>query len=107
MRMKKQIDGFLSNNIYEIFLESEAKVSSFLEGDDTDRMALLKKRTNHHVLHEIKQYCTYVPQIDVEYSVKPIAQTILKIDLILTPNWFFNPKWHLKSEIFWILFDDG
>lgn len=38
--------------------------------------------------------------------MKPIAQTIIKVDLLITPDWKFNPKWHLKSEIFWILFDD-
>ena len=33
----------------------------------------------------------------MEYTVKPIAQTILKIDVTLTPKFIFNPKWHNKS----------
>jgi hypothetical protein len=39
--------------------------------------------------------------------VKPIAQTILKIDLSIIPIFRFSSKWHSKSEIFWILFDNG
>ena len=55
---------------------------------------------------EIKRFCEYIPYVEVTYTVKPIAQTILKIDVDLTPQWIFNPKWHTKSEIFWIMFDD-
>ena len=51
-------------------------------------------------------FCEYIPFVDIEYTVKPIAQTILKIDLKIIPDWKFNPKWHNKSEIFWIFFDD-
>jgi hypothetical protein len=39
--------------------------------------------------------------------VKPIAQTILKINLSIVPIFRFSSKWHSKSEIFWILFDNG
>ena len=42
----------------------------------------------------------------VEYFLKPIAQTIIKVDVVIKPQWRYNPKWHLKSEVFWVLFDD-
>lgn len=48
-----------------------------------------------------------MPFLAVEYTIKPIAQTILKIDVTMTPKFEYNPKWHNKSEIFWILFDDS
>ena len=51
-------------------------------------------------------FAEYIPFVDIQYTVKPIAQTILKIDLNIIPMWKFNPKWHNKSEIFWVLFDD-
>ena len=47
-----------------------------------------------------------MPFTDVEYVIKPIAQTILKVDLNIIPRWTHNNKWHSKAEIFWILFDD-
>ncbi len=48
-----------------------------------------------------------MPRLAVSYTLKPIAQTIIKVDLSIRPQWHFNPKWHLKSEIFWVLFDDS
>lgn len=108
MRTKKQMDGFLNKNCYEDFARSEnLTVGRFLEGDDTDRMALLELRKMHPKVHELKRFCEYMPFLSVEYTIKPIAQTILKIDVTMTPKFEYNPKWHNKSEIFWILFDDS
>jgi hypothetical protein len=52
---------------------------------------------NKHGLEELKKYCEYIPKVDLEYTLKPIAQTIIKVDVTVTPKWRFNPKWHLKS----------
>ncbi len=38
--------------------------------------------------------------------MKPIAQTVLKVDAFITPTWRFSPRWHSKQEIFWILIDN-
>lgn len=107
MRTRKQMDGFLSNNIYEQFAEADVSVEQVLDcQDSTDRFALLKKM-NKPGIEEVRKYCEFIPIVDVEYSLKPIAQTIVKVDLKIRPLWRFNPKWHLKSEVFWVLFDDG
>lgn len=98
MRTKKQMDGFLSNNLYEEFANSSITVDEYLDQyDNSDRAALFKKKMNKYALEEIKKYCEYIPKVDVEYSLKPIAQTIIKVDVTVTPKWRFNPKWHLKS----------
>jgi hypothetical protein len=55
----------------------------------------------------LNEFCKYVPRLEVTYTIKPIAQTILKIDVSLIPIFKFSNKWHSKSEIFWIMFDDG
>lgn len=57
-------------------------------------------------LDELKKFCEYIPRVEVNYVLKPIAQTIIKVDLSIRPIWKFNSKWHLKSEVFWVLFDD-
>ena len=76
------------------------------EHDDLGRQALLGLKKHHPKVAELKRFCEYLPFLAVEYSVKPIAQTILKIDVTLTPQFYHNPKWHGKSEIFWLFFDD-
>lgn len=41
------MDGFLSNNVYEQFAQSNVKVDQYLDcSDTTDRIALLGNRTN-------------------------------------------------------------
>lgn len=42
----------------------------------------------------------------MSFKIKPIAQTILKIDVEVLPKWRHESKWHLKSEVFWVFFDD-
>ena len=65
--------------------------------DYSDRATFFKKRMNKYGLEELKKYCEYIPKVDLEYTLKPIAQTIIKVDVTVTPKWRFNPKWHLKS----------
>ncbi len=109
MKLKKQFDGFLSFNLYQRFEERNLSIEEFLNCEDnTERAALLgHKNPGHYMIGILHEFCKYMPRLEVNYSIKPIAQTILKIDLTLTPIFKFSSKWHSKSEIFWIMFDDG
>jgi len=61
-------------------------------------MAYLKiNNPGNPIVPELKAFCSYIPRLDITYTIKPIAQTILKIDLSIRPIFKFNPKWHLKS----------
>ena len=95
---KKQFEGFLSQATYEEFYNKGISVGKFLDcQDDTERMALMNLRKNHPRLIQMKKYCEFIPTVDVEYTVKPIAQTILKVDVTILPKWIHNNKWHSKS----------
>ena len=50
-------------------------------------MAILgiRKEVTHPKLRMLKLFSEYIPFVDIEYTVKPIAQTILKIDLTIIP----------------------
>lgn len=49
MRTRKQMDGFLSNNVYEQFAEANIKTDEFLECHDyTDRIALMGGKCNKY-----------------------------------------------------------
>lgn len=54
----------------------------------------------------IKKFISFLPNVEVEYSLKPIASTILKCSLIIHPNFYWSPHWHLASEPFSIIIDD-
>ncbi len=92
------MDGFLSNNLYEEFASANITVDEYLDQYDTsDRSVLFKKKMNRYALDQLKKFCEFIPRVDIDYTLKPIAQTIIKVDVIVTPKWRFNPKWHLKS----------
>ncbi len=55
------------------------------------------KNTNHHMIGILRDFCEYLPRLEVNYTIKPIAQTILKIDLSIIPRFRFSNKWHSKS----------
>ena len=98
MRTKKMHEGYLSNGLYDEFLSKGISVGKFLDCDDhSDMMSLMQLRKNHPKLLELKRFCEYVPTVDFSYTVKPIAQTILKIDVEITPRWKHSSKWHSKS----------
>jgi hypothetical protein len=48
----------------------------------------------------------YLPRIEVEHDIKPVAQTILKISLKISPKWTWTPRWHTKAEPFLVSVDD-
>lgn len=40
------------------------------------------------------------------HDVKPVAQTILKISITITPKWIWTQRWHNNAESFYIIVDD-
>ena len=51
MKTKKQMDGFLFNNLYEQFAEANISVDQYLDASDSsDRAVLFKKRMNRNAL---------------------------------------------------------
>ena len=74
----------------------------------------------------VKDFLNYLPQVEVNYiglrhfialfrdfleafmqilaspyTLKPIAQTVLKMDLFE-----YNSRWHSKAEVFWLIVDN-
>ena len=61
---------------------------------------------NTKVASVIKKFVCYIPRVEIEYSVRPIAQTVLKVDVFITPKWSWTNRWHNKSELFNLTVDD-
>lgn len=47
------------------------------------------------------------PFIDLLYTAKPIARSIMKVKLKIKPICRYNKVWHQRKEIFWVLVSDG
>jgi len=74
-------------NIYQRFEEKNLSVDEFLDFEDNaERAALLgHKNPSHYMIPILLEFCKYMPKLKVDYDLKPIAQTILKIDLTIVP----------------------
>lgn len=48
----------------------------------------------------------HLPRLELQGHVQPITRTTLRVELVLTPDFQFDPKVHGLSEPFWILVED-
>ena len=56
--------------------------------------------------YQVRKYINYLPKLEVTWSFKPIASSILKCFLTITPKWNWSSNWHIYNEPFLILIDD-
>ena len=66
--------------------------------EETD-LALTLKISNGEA-NKLKKLLFAYPLLDVVYSLRPIAQTILKVDLSITPQFYYSKQFHLGKENF-------
>jgi replicative superfamily II helicase len=57
-------------------------------------------KLNHGEAYKLKKLLMCYPLIDVEYQIRPIAQTILKVDLKVFPDFIYSKQFHLTKEHF-------
>ncbi|KAF8320257.1 Sec63-domain-containing protein [Clavulina sp. PMI_390] len=46
------------------------------------------------------------PKLDLQAHVQPITRTLLRIDLVVTPDFRWDDKIHGSSQMFWIIVED-
>lgn len=61
---------------------------------------------SNHISNVLKKFVSNLPSIQVEYVLKPIAQTVIKMDLTVKADFVWNSRWHSTKEIFWLMVDD-
>ncbi|KAF5178468.1 Dexh-box atp-dependent rna helicase dexh14 [Thalictrum thalictroides] len=54
----------------------------------------------------LKQYLDYFPEIELSATVSPITRTVLKVDLLISPNFTWKERYHGASLRWWILVED-
>ena len=60
-------------------------------------------KLNHGESYKLRKLLFCYPLIDVEYVIRPIAQTILKVDLTVIPDFYYSKQFHLPKENFEII----
>lgn len=93
-------EGFLDTFLIEKLEECEIKMSNIEEmsSEELGRVLGIKKEMAKYV----KSFSSYLPRFKVDYTVKPITQVILKVSVNVMPEWKWTPRWHSKSELFYV-----
>jgi activating signal cointegrator complex subunit 3 len=56
--------------------------------------------------HKLKKCLSNYPLVNIEYTARPIAQTILKITVTVIPNFVYSKQFHMPKENFWLIVED-
>jgi activating signal cointegrator complex subunit 3 len=83
------------NSNYNLF----GSVSNMREENDLGVML----KISHGEAYKLKRHLWSYPLLKVESSIRPIAQTILKVDLKVTPDFYYSKQFHLSKENFELL----
>ena len=57
-------------------------------------------KLSHGESAKLQRILWYFPLLDYEYSIRPIAQTILRVDLKIIPEFIYSKQFHLPKENF-------
>ncbi|KAL6011995.1 activating signal cointegrator 1 complex subunit [Asimina triloba] len=99
----RQFGKDLSADILMKLEQSGADLDHLFEMDENEIGALIRY-TNGGKL--IKQYLGYFPRIHLSANVSPITRTVLKVDLLITPDFTWKDRFHGTAQRWWILVED-
>ncbi|XP_059441040.1 DExH-box ATP-dependent RNA helicase DExH14 isoform X3 [Corylus avellana] len=100
----RQFDKDISADIYRKLEEREADLDRLQEMDEKDIGALIRYA---HGGKLVRQYLGYFPWIQLSATVSPITRTVLKVDLLITPDFTWKDRFHGAAERWWILVEDS
>jgi len=55
----------------------------------------------------VKHFIEMLPRVNISCAVQPITRGILRFQVVLTPCWKWNPRWHGSVQAFWLLVEDS
>lgn len=100
----RQFDKDLSNEILRKLEERGADLDRLYEMEERDIGALIRYVPGGK---SVKQYLGYFPSLQLCATVSPITRTVLKVDLLLTPDFTWKDRFHGASQRWWILVEDS
>ncbi|KAF9624190.1 hypothetical protein IFM89_008128 [Coptis chinensis] len=100
----RQFDKDLSAEVLRKLEEREVDIHRLHEMEEKDIGLLIRYP---HGGKLVKQYLGYFPWINLSATVSPITRTVLKIDLLITPDFVWKDRFHGAAERWWILVEDS
>nr|KAJ0203753.1 hypothetical protein LSAT_V11C500237010 [Lactuca sativa] len=100
----RQFDRDISPEIIRKLEEREIDLSHLLEMQEKEIGAMIRYAPAGRV---VKQYIGFFPSILLSATISPITRTVLKVDLVLTPDFVWKDRWHGAAQRWWILVEDS
>jgi activating signal cointegrator complex subunit 3 len=102
---KTKRTGCLDSNLVTTIEEKGVYVDQLRDSTTTAELAHLLG-THRRVAEVVQHFLNCLPRVEVQYTLKPIAQTVLKMDVFVRPRYHFDQLWHGRSEVFWLIVDN-
>uniref|UniRef100_A0A5B7ARQ6 RNA helicase n=1 Tax=Davidia involucrata TaxID=16924 RepID=A0A5B7ARQ6_DAVIN len=100
----RQFDKDISPEILRKLEERGVDLDRLQEMQEKDIGALIRYAPGGRV---VKQYLGYFPSIQLSATVSPITRTVLKVDLLITPDFMWKDRFHGAAERWWIVVEDS
>nr|XP_043640038.1 DExH-box ATP-dependent RNA helicase DExH14 [Erigeron canadensis] len=100
----RQFDRDISPEILRKLEEQEIDLDHLQEMQEKEIGAMIRYAPGGRV---VKQYLGFFPSILLTATVSPITRTVLKIDLVLSPDFVWKDRWHGAAQRWWILVEDS
>lgn len=100
----RQFDKDLSPEILRKLEERGADLDHLTEMEEKDIGSLIRYAPGGKL---VKQCLCFFPNINLAATVSPITRTVLKVDLLITPDFMWKDRFHGTVERWWILVEDS
>ncbi|KAK2663355.1 hypothetical protein Ddye_001929 [Dipteronia dyeriana] len=100
----RQFDKDLSAEILRKLEERGVDLDHLQEMEEKDIGALIRYAPGGRL---VKQNLGYFPWIQLSATVSPITRTVLKVDLVITPDFTWKDRFHGAAQRWWILVEDS
>ncbi|XP_010546203.1 PREDICTED: DExH-box ATP-dependent RNA helicase DExH14 [Tarenaya hassleriana] len=99
----RQFGRDISFDVLRKLEERGADLDRLYEMEEKDIGALIRYNPGGKL---VKQYLGYFPSILLSATVSPITRTVLKVDLVITPDFVWKDRFHGAALRWWILIED-
>ncbi|KAJ6433872.1 hypothetical protein OIU84_017555 [Salix udensis] len=100
----RQFDKDLSSEILRKLEEQASDLDHLQEMEEKDIGTLIRYAPGGRL---VKQYLKYFPRIQLSATVSPITRTVLKLDLLIIPEFIWKDRFHGTAQRWWILVEDS
>ncbi|KAF3438089.1 hypothetical protein FNV43_RR20845 [Rhamnella rubrinervis] len=100
----RQFDKDLSSEILRKLEERGADLDRLHEMHEKDIGALIRYAPGGRL---VKQYLGYFPWIQLSATVSPITRTVLKVNLLITPDFIWKDRFHSAAQRWWLIVEDS